>query len=115
MPMPILFRGIRWDESVALVESAGLRGIKDELDRAIAVWRFVAEHRQHGQPPTEGPVAHDFIKFLACYGYGFCDDSAQAVAALAGLCGLCDHFCRHPHRLERRSRSSEALGLAILA
>jgi hypothetical protein len=65
-----------------------LRNIPDELERATAIWRFVAERRCHGQPVTEGPEEHDLIKFLSCHGYGFCDDSAQAVAALAEACGL---------------------------
>jgi hypothetical protein len=86
--MPILFSSIRWDSFDALIETAGLRKIEDELDRAIAIWRFVAEHRVHGHPVTEGDEEHDLVKFLACYGYGFCDDSAQAVVVLAKACGL---------------------------
>ena len=87
-PMPILHAGPRWDRFDALLETSGLRGITDEVDRAIAVWRFIAERRVHGQPVTEGDEEHDLIKYLACYGYGFCDDSAQAVAILADGCGL---------------------------
>ena len=86
--LPILYRGVRWDSAEALVETSGLRGISDEVDRALGVWRFVAEHRCHGQPVTEGSEEHDLIKYLACHGYGFCDDSAQAVVALAEACGL---------------------------
>ena len=86
--MPILHAGPRWDRFDALLETSGLRGITDEVDRAIGVWRFVAERRVHGQPVTEGDEEHDLIKYLACYGYGFCDDSAQAVAVLADGCGL---------------------------
>jgi transglutaminase-like putative cysteine protease len=88
VPMPILFQDVRWDSAEALTETSGLRAIADEIDRAIAVWRFVAERRCHGQPVTEGTEEHDLIKLLACYGYGFCDDSAQAVATLASACGL---------------------------
>ncbi len=87
-PMPILHAGPRWDRFDALLETSGLRNIADEVDRAIAVWRFIAERRVHGQPVTEGDEEHDLIKYLACYGYGFCDDSAQAVAVLAEGCGL---------------------------
>lgn len=87
-PMPILYAGVRWDSFDALMETSGLRAITDEVDRAIAVWRFVAAHRVHGQPVTEGDEEHDLIKYLACYGYGFCDDSAQAVTVLASACGL---------------------------
>ncbi len=88
VPMPVLYKGIRWDDAEKLVESAGLRGISDEVDRALAVWRFVAEHRYHAMPVTEGAEEHDTVKFFSCYGYGFCDDAAQAVAGLARMCGL---------------------------
>lgn len=88
VPMPILHRGIRWDDAEMLVESAGLRSIADPVDRAIAIWRFVAEHRYHAKPVTEGAEEHDTVKFFSCYGYGFCDDASQAVAGLAKLCGL---------------------------
>ena len=88
VPMPILHTGIRWDAAADMARSAGLRDIADETDRAIAVWRFVAEHRIHAMPVTEGPEEHDLVKFFSCYGYGFCDDAAQAVAGLAKLCGL---------------------------
>ena len=88
VPMPILYKGLRWDDAEKLVESAGLRGISDEVDRAVAVWRFVAQHRYHAMPVTEGAEEHDTVKFFSCYGYGFCDDAAQAVAGIARLCGL---------------------------
>lgn len=86
--MPLIHSGIRWDDAEAMVETAGLRGISDEVDRAIAIWRFVATHRYHAKPVTEGPEEHDTVRFFACYGYGFCDDASQAVAGLAKLCGL---------------------------
>lgn len=88
IPMPILHTGIRWDIAEKIVETAGLPAIADEVDRAIAIWRFVAEHRYHAMPVTEGPEEHDLVKYLACYGYGFCDDTAQAVAGIAKLCGM---------------------------
>lgn len=87
-PMPILYQGVRWDTAESLLETSGLRAIPDELDKALAIWKFVATHRVHGQPVTEGPEEHDLIKFLVCHGYGFCDDSAQAIATLADACGL---------------------------
>ncbi len=88
IPMPILHSGIRWDDAEKLVESAGFRNITDEVERAVAVWKFVAEHRIHAMPVTEGSEEHDLVKFFSCYGYGFCDDAAQAVAGLAKLSGL---------------------------
>lgn len=88
VPMPILHSGIRWDDANAMMETSGIRAIADETDRAIAIWRFVSEHRYHTSPVTEGSEEHDSVKFFSCYGYGLCDDAAQAVAGLAKLCGL---------------------------
>ncbi len=88
VPMPILHSGVRWDDAEMMAETAGLRGIADEIDRAIAIWRFVSERRYHAKPVTEGAEEHDTVRFFSCYGYGFCDDASQAVAGLAKLCGL---------------------------
>lgn len=87
-PAPILFQDVRWDTAPELVKTAGLSTIPDELDRALAIWRFVCEHRAHSRPVTEGSEEHDLVKFLSAYGYGFCDDAARAVSALASACGL---------------------------
>jgi hypothetical protein len=86
--MPLLHSGIRWDTAEALVASLGWRSIENEVDRAIAIWKFVTLHRYHANPPTEGSDEHDIIRFFTCYGYGFCDDASQAVAGLAKLSGL---------------------------
>src|SRR5207248_2804814 len=45
MPAPILFQHDRWDSPAALVEAAGFTFIDDELDRAIAIWRYVCPRR----------------------------------------------------------------------
>jgi hypothetical protein len=87
-PAPIVFHDTRWDSAAELVAKAGFKEIPDEVERAVAIWRFVCPRRVFGEPPTEGPEEHDIIKFLALYGYGFCDDSARAVATLAELSGL---------------------------
>jgi hypothetical protein len=85
---PILFQQDRWDSAEALVAQAGFKAIPDEVDRAIAIWRYVCERRVFGDPPTEGSEEHDVLKFLGIYGYGFCDDTARAVATLGELSGL---------------------------
>jgi transglutaminase-like putative cysteine protease len=87
-PAPILFQKDRWDTVTDLVASAGFLSIPDEIDRAAAIWRYVCARRVFGEPVTEGDEEHDVIKFLALYGYGFCDDSARAVATLAEQSGL---------------------------
>ena len=88
MPAPILFQEDRWDTPAALVTQAGFTSTTDELERAVAIWRFVCPRRVFGDPPTEGSEEHDVLKFLAIYGYGFCDDSARALAMLAELSAL---------------------------
>jgi len=88
LPAPILFGVDRWDSPEALVAQAGFKNIADEVERAVAIWRFVCAHRVFGDPPTEGKEEHDVLKFLGIYGYGFCDDTARAVAMLAELSGL---------------------------
>ncbi len=85
---PILFRDDRWDSATELVIQAGFKEIPDEVERAVAIWRFVCPRRVFGEPPTEGLEEHDVIKFFALYGYGYCDDSARALATLAELSGL---------------------------
>lgn len=88
LPAPIIFDQVRWDSAEALVEQQGFRQIADEIERAIAIWRFVCANRVFGDPPTEGKEEHDVLKFLGIYGYGYCDDTARAVATLADLSGL---------------------------
>jgi hypothetical protein len=85
---PILFQHDRWDSAAALVAQAGFKAIPDELERATAIWRYVCDRRVYGEPATEGREEHDVLKFLGSYGYGFCDDTARAVATLAELSGL---------------------------
>jgi len=88
LPAPILFQDDRWDSATEMVARAGFKSIADEAERAVAIWRFVCPRRVYGEPPTEGAEEHDATKFFACYGYGFCDDSARALATLAELSGL---------------------------
>jgi hypothetical protein len=85
---PILFHNDRWDTATDLVAKAGFMEIPDEVERAVAIWRFVCPRRVFGEPPTEGLEEHDVIKFLSLYGYGFCDDSARSLATLAELSDL---------------------------
>ena len=88
LPAPLLFRDDRWDSAAELVTKAGFKDIADEMERALAIWRFVCPRRVYGEPPTEGTEEHDVIKFFSLYGYGFCDDTARATATLAELSGL---------------------------
>lgn len=85
---PILYQNVLWDTARHLVESGGFLSIEDEVERAKALWRFVAENRYHFWPVTESLEEEDVVKYLAVYGYGFCDDTARILAQLARLAGL---------------------------
>lgn len=85
---PILYDRYLWNSVDNLIQSAGFLQIQDETDRAIAIWRFIAENRYHFYPVTEDAEEHDMIKYLSIYGYGLCDDTARALAKLANKVGL---------------------------
>lgn len=61
-------------------------------ERAIALWDLIRRFRIHDWPPH--PEASDPVKLLSIYGYGFCSNSAEALAALAEASGL---FARVRH------------------
>jgi transglutaminase-like putative cysteine protease len=84
----ILYQDYRWDSADALAASAGWRDMTNEMERAIAIWRFVVTNRYNAFPPTEDTDEHDVIRCLSVYGYGFCDDTARLLARLWELAGL---------------------------
>lgn len=57
-----------------------------ELARSVFAW--VVEHRYHAEPAHTGLESHDPIKLRHVWGYGFCDDSANAFVTLARAVGL---------------------------
>jgi len=61
---------------------------KDPEKRAFRIWRFVMEHSFHWYPPHDRLSLHDPVRFFNTYGYGFCDDAAQIVCALAQVAGF---------------------------
>jgi len=59
-----------------------------EREKALAIWRFLVDHRYHDAPAHSGLEMHDPVRFLNVYGYGFCDDSAVNFMVLAEQAGL---------------------------
>jgi len=76
-----------WFDVRSILREA-LAGAKTDRDKAIAIWRFLAENRYHFTPAHPSAELHDPVRFLNVYGYGFCDDSAANFAALARSAGL---------------------------
>lgn len=57
-------------------------------EKSLAIWKFLVDWRFHHYPAEQGDEVHDPVRFINVYGYGFCDDSARSMAALAQLAGL---------------------------
>ena len=59
-----------------------------ERERAERLWAFMVSGRQHATPATEAGWLHDPVELLGVWGYGFCDDAAEAYVQLARAAGL---------------------------
>lgn len=76
-----------WHDLEALTRAA-VGDAEQPEDVALALWRFLVLNRDHAQPAHEGAELHDPVKLLNVYGYGLCDDAANAFAHLARAAGL---------------------------
>ncbi|MBU2573371.1 MAG: hypothetical protein KKH28_04765 [Elusimicrobia bacterium] len=85
---PVIYKKYLWNSVPGLLRTAGFGGIRDEIDRAKAIYKFLLPYHLHDSPPMEGEGEHDLAAYLAWYGYGLCDDAAGAEAALMELAGL---------------------------
>ena len=70
-----------------ILESIHDVGMTDE-EKALAIYEFVKAWRIHWFPPQPQEEMHDPVRLMGVYGYGFCDDAAQAVEQLARRAGL---------------------------
>lgn len=59
-----------------------------ERSVALALWRWVTGNRYHWSPYTADQWGHSPALLFNSIGFGFCDDAASALAALARLAGL---------------------------
>jgi hypothetical protein len=89
---PILYQNYLWRNAETIIASAGFREIEDEIERAKAIWSFVYENIFTSFPVTEGLEEHDLVRYLVCYGQGWCDDAALNYSKLAQLVGLRGRF-----------------------
>ncbi|MCB9896574.1 MAG: transglutaminase domain-containing protein [Planctomycetes bacterium] len=71
----------------AIVASIGLAGLPP-AQAAERLWTHLAARWQHADPPHAGDVLHDPVRLLEVWGYGWCDDVAQAFVVLARRAGL---------------------------
>lgn len=86
-PQVIGTDGRDWSCLAGLLDDA-LAGAVGERERSLALWRWLVESRSHGSPATADLLLHDPVLLVNVYGYGFCDDAAHVLAALAGAAGL---------------------------
>jgi len=61
---------------------------KSDREKAEALWEFVIKKVKHWYPATGDNECHDPVKLINIYGYGFCDDTARALAGLWQTAGL---------------------------
>lgn len=63
-----------------------------DAEKANALYKFVKKWRYHYYPTEEtgkfSDEPHDVVKLFNVYGYGYCDDSALALSAMANAVGL---------------------------
>lgn len=71
----------------SIVKSITNTSMRQE-EKAIAIWRFLVDWSRGDFPASEGAEAHDPVKLVNVYGYGFCDDSAAAFCSLAKAAGI---------------------------
>ena len=76
-----------WSDIDALARAA-VGEAREPAVMAERLWAFLVDERAHGPPPTETDEPHDPVKLLNVYGYGLCDDVANAYVHLARRLGL---------------------------
>ena len=65
-----------------------LRPDMTDEDKSLALWKLLVDWRYHDYPAEDGDEMHDPVKLINVYGYGFCDDSASALAVLSRAAGM---------------------------
>jgi hypothetical protein len=83
----VVVNGKNWRTAGDIVASVVAPGMTDE-EKARALWSFARDNRYHWWPPTTGLDSRDAIKLFNAYGYGFCNDVADALANLFVTAGL---------------------------
>jgi hypothetical protein len=63
-------------------------GAKDPQEKIYMIWEGLRQNRHHDDPLFEKGDYHDPVRFLNCYGGGFCDDSGAIGSGLFHLAGF---------------------------
>lgn len=88
IPGPVPYGKLLWYSARDLLRTSGAAAIRDEVERAKAVYSLVARHTAHGGQTMGVRVFRDPLKFLVEYGEGPCHAAATAQAELMELAGL---------------------------
>jgi len=75
-------------DSLESILSGIIQPDMDDRSKALAIWEFLVGMHLPGLPLHPGLELHEPVRFLNCYGFGFCDDWATVLARLALECGL---------------------------
>lgn len=83
----IIINDKNWSNIKDLVKSIINEQMTDK-QKAISIWQFVVENRVRDFPSSEYSEEYEPIKYFNIWGYGYCDDSADAVAIMSKVAGL---------------------------
>lgn len=70
------------------------RGASTDQEKALLLWQNMRQHTYHHDPLFESDVQHDPVLLFNVFGFGLCDDAAQAGCALFREAGLHGSVCR---------------------
>ena len=80
--------------TVEKIIAEATRGCANDRERAIAIWRFVINHRFHATPNDGDNI--DPVRQFNVYGYSLCGDIAQTIRQLWKVAGFKTR-CGRPH------------------
>jgi len=79
--------GPTWFDMDSLLTVA-LAGTEGDEQRAVALWQFLVDSRSRGDPASDLYDLHDPVRLLNVFGYGYCDDAAEAYAVMVEALGM---------------------------
>ena len=82
----LIVNGRRDWRTVEKIIAEATRGCANDRERAIAIWRFVINHRFHATPNDGDNI--DPVRQFNVYGYSLCGDIAQTIRQLWKVAGF---------------------------
>jgi hypothetical protein len=82
----LIVNGRRDWRTVEKIVAEATRGCANDRERAIAIWRFVVNHRFHATPNDGDNI--DPVRQFNVYGYSLCGDIAQTIRQLWKVAGF---------------------------